>query len=393
MSEDRTATPPFNPLDAAHLNDPDGPLAVARTRCPVSFPRPNLASVVTDEDVRYVLSRPEVYSNRGNFAIDGELELPAQLITMIDPPEHTELRGRLLRWFAPPRLRALRPEVERIVDKAMAGLPASGEVDLYESFVRAVPASVVFAFIGLPEHLWRDLEDWTDVINETMPEPLIDLPEMGNMIQAITEVVDRRRAGPPELRDVIDGLLHPQSGEQELSNVAAVTHIMQLILAATDTTRSLILNTVYSLLATDQWQTLARDRSKVANAVEESLRLDTPLQFVLRTAVREDTIGDTVIPAETKVLISLQSGNRDEQSWGPDAEEFRLDRDAASAHLAFGRGIHTCIGAPLARLESVCALNALLDAYPRMSLSDSYQWEKVRAPMMRRPKNLLVVLG
>ncbi|TNC29181.1 cytochrome P450 [Amycolatopsis alkalitolerans] len=384
---------PFNPLDPAHLDDPDGPLGAARARCPVSFPRPGLACVVTDDDVQHVLGHPETYSNRGNFAIDGELELPAQLITMIDPPEHTELRRRLLRWFAPARLRALRPEVERIVAKALAGLPPTGEVDLYESYARSIPSSVVFAFLGLPEPVWQDLQNCTDVITERMPEPLIDLPEMGKMIAALTEVVKRRRAEPPARRDAIDGLLHPQDGEAELSEVEAVTHLMQLVLAATATTRSLILNTVHSLLATDQWQALARDRSKVPNAVEESLRHDTPLQFVLRTTNRADSVGGTVIPAETKVLVSLQSANRDERTWGADAAEFRLDRDAASAHLAFGRGIHTCIGAPLARLESVCAIDALLGVYPSLRLAESYRWEKVRAPMMRRPASLRVVLA
>lgn len=390
MSDQHT---PFNPLDAGHLDDPDGPLAAARARCPISFPRPGLACVVTDEDAQHVLGHPDIYSNRGNFAIDGELELPAQLITMIDPPEHTGLRRRLLRWFAPARLRALRPEVERIVANALAGLPAAGEVDLYESYARPIPSSVVFAFMGLPEPLWQDLQNWTDAITERMPEPLIDLPEMGKMIAALTEVVKQRRAAPPAMRDVVDGLLYPQDDEAELSEVEAVTHLMQLVLAATDTTRSLILNTVHSLLATNQWQVLAQNRSKVGNAVEESLRHDTPLQFVLRTTNRDDSLGGTVIPAETKVLVSLQSANRDEHTWGADAAEFRLDRDAASAHLAFGRGIHTCIGAPLARLESVCAIEALLDSYPSLRLADSYRWEKVRAPMMRRPTNLRVVLA
>ncbi|KAA9157764.1 cytochrome P450 [Amycolatopsis acidicola] len=390
MSDQHT---PFNPLDAAHLDDPDGPLAAARGRCPISFPRPGLACVVTEEGVQHVLGNPGIYSNRGNFAIDGELELPAQLITMIDPPEHTRLRGRLLRWFAPARLRALRPEVERIVANALSRLPAAGEVDLYESYVRVIPASVVFAFMGLPEHLWQDLENWTEVIAGTMPEPLIDLPEMAKMIATLTELLERRRAEPPAQRDVIDGLLHPQDGELELTDVEAVTHLMQLVLAATDTTRSLILNTLHSLLATNQWQALAQERSKVPKAVEESLRHDTPLQFVLRTTNREDSLGGTVIPAETKVLVSLQSANRDEQAWGADAGQFRLDRQAVSAHLAFGRGIHTCIGAPLARMESVLAIEAMLDSYPTLRLADSYRWEKVRAPMMRRPTNLRVVLA
>lgn len=384
---------PFDPLDPVHLADPDGPLAAARARCPISFPRPGLACIVTDEDVQHVLGHPEIYSNRGNFAIDGELELPARLITMMDPPEHTELRRRLLRWFAPARLRALRPEVERIVANALDRLPAAGEVDLYDSYVRSVPSSVVFAFMGLPESLWQDLQDWTDVIAERMPEPLIELPEMGKMIAALTEVVKQRRAEPPAFRDVVDGLLCPRDGEAELSEVEAVTHLMQLVLAATDTTRSLIVNTVHSLLTTDLWQALVRDRSRVPSAVEESLRRDTPLQFVLRTTNREDSLGGTVIPAQTKVLVSLQSANLDEQTWGADAAEFRLDRDAASAHRAFGRGIHTCIGAPLARLESVCAIDALLGAYPSLRLVDSYRWEKVRAPMMRRPTKLQVVLA
>jgi cytochrome P450 len=386
---------PFNPLIAEHIDDPDGPLAAARAQCPVSFPRPNLASVVTDEDVRHVLGHPEIYSNRGNFVIDGEPpDLIAEgVITTMDPPEHTQLRRRLLRWFAPARLRALQPEVERIVGKALAGLPAAGEVDLYESYVRAIPTSVVFAFIGLPERLWRDLEQWAEVVAATVPEPLDDLPEMGKIFATLNEVVQGRRAEAPTMRDVIDGLLYPRDGEPTLSDVDVIRHLMQLVVAATDTTRSMIVNTIHSLLTTNQWHALVQERSKVPSAVEESLRFDTPLQFVLRTTNRDDSLGGTVIPAGTRVLVSLQSANRDERTWGPDAGEFRLERKGASAHLAFGRGIHTCIGAPLARLESTLAIDALLGSYPEMRLADSYRWEKERAPMMRRPTNLRVVLG
>lgn len=383
---------PFNPLDPAHLHDPIEPLTAARLQSPVSLPRPDLACVVSDDGVRQVLGDPVTYSNHGNFAIDGELELPAQLITMIDPPDHTELRNRLLRWFAPARLRALEPQVQEIVDHAINALPPHGEVELYEAYVRAIPTSVVFAFMGLPEHLWRDLERWSDVIAETMPEPLIDLPAMTSLIETLTTVVQERRTAPAQRDDVIDGLIHPIDDERQLTDIEIMTHLLQLVLAATDTTRSLITNTVHSLLTTGLWEQIADDPDLVASAIEESLRLDTPLQFVLRTALADDTIEDTEITAGSKLLISLQSANRDEKSWGADAAQFQLGRPAGSAHLAFGRGIHTCIGAPLARLESIRAIHALARAYPRMRIADGYQWEKGPAPMMRRPTHLTVVL-
>lgn len=383
---------PFNPLDETHLRFPDEPLAAARAQCPVSRPREGLLAVASDTGVREVLSRPEAYSNRGNFAIDGELELPARLITMIDAPSHTILRQRLMQWFSPSRLRALQPEVDRIVALAIGRLPSAGEVELYEEYVRFIPAAVIFSFIGLPEDTWVDLQSWTDVIAATMPEPLVDLPEMGLLMGTLTGIVEERRAQPPSHHDVIDGLVHAQEGEQELTSVEAVTHLFQLIAAATDTTRSLILNAAYRLLETDQWGLVAEDRSLLPGVIEESLRLDTPLQFVLRTSVADQDLEGVAAAPEDKVLLSLQSANHDEATWGHDSREFVIGRADSAAHLAFGRGVHACIGAPIARVEAKVAIDALLDRYPSMALSSSARWDKVDAPMMKRPQALRVTV-
>ncbi|SFA88734.1 Cytochrome P450 [Amycolatopsis marina] len=393
MSEGQLDQLPFNPLSPQHLSDPDDRLAAARTQCPVSLPKGDFATLVRDTDVRDVLVQTDVYSAKGNFVIEGELDMPVALITELDAPEHTELRTRLLRWFAPRRLRQLTPEVEAIVEQSLAALPDEGEVELYDAYVRFIPAKVLFAFMGLPKEHWGRIQQWTDVILATVPEPIADLPEMQELMTLLNEVVEQRRSGEPGSGDVIDGLVHAREGESELTAGEVITHLFQLVGAGTDTTRSLIVNTVYRLLESGQWERLVNDRSLLPNAIEESLRLDTPLQFVLRTAKEDTEIGGCPVDAGSKVFLSLQSANHDEETWGVDAREYRPDRVGAASHLAFGRGVHACMGAPLTRIEVIKAIDALLDRYPNMRLSPAATWDRIEAPLLKRPRELRVILG
>jgi cytochrome P450 len=175
--------------------------------------------------------------------------------------------------------------------------------------------------------------------------------------------------------------------------VEIITHIFQLVVAATDTTRSLITNCVYRLLEQrDQWESVLADRSLLSMGIEESLRLDSPAQFMVRSVVEEVTVGSCAIDPGHKVYLNIQSANHDEQRWGEDSRRFRVDRPGATAHLAFGRGIHACIGAPLARIEARTAIAALLDTYPDMTLAPGARWVKCPGALTRRVHALPVLL-
>jgi cytochrome P450 len=191
----------------------------------------------------------------------------------------------------------------------------------------------------------------------------------------------------------MDGLVHPRGDEPPLTPTEVLIHVVQLVAAGTDTIRGAISNLVYELLRDpDRWQRLRNDRTLLGPAIEESLRLDAPIQYVLRTVEKDTDVDGHTPPAGARALLSLQSANRDRAAWGDDADTFSLDRERSTAHLAFGYGIHSCLGAPLARIEVRAMLEALLDRYPNMRLAPDYQWRKVPGDMLRRPAGLEVDL-
>ena len=385
----------FDPREPDHTRDPDPYLRAARERCPVSTPRPGLHVLALDEDVRAVLADPARFSNRGNFSIDAQdVQLPHTVITMADAPLHTELRARLRSSFAAPRLRRMRPRVEEIASAGLAALPADGEVDLYDRYIRHLPVTVLYAFLGIPRESWSEAEVWADVIVATVPAPTHHLPEFGRLLGLLGGLVAERRAQPGERReDVLDTLCSTPAGGREMTDPEVVSHLFQLVMAGTDTTRSLIVNTVWRLLEDPAlWEAVVADRRLLAGAVEESLRLDSPAQFVVRTATEDGMVRGCPVAAAEKVYLSLQSANHDEQRWGSNADRFDPGREDVLEHVAFGRGIHTCLGAPLARLEAEVVVGALLERYPAMRLSPRARWEGVDGTITRRPRELHVQL-
>jgi cytochrome P450 len=207
-------------------------------------------------------------------------------------------------------------------------------------------------------------------------------------------LVEDRRASPNDRHeDVLDNLCFAAPDEQDMPALEVVSHILQLVVAATDTTRALIANCLYRMLEQrDQWEAVAADRSLLPNAIEESLRMDSPGQFMVRSVVDDITIRSCPIASGNKVYVSIQSANHDEERWGEDSLTYRVDRPNDSGHLAFGRGIHACIGAPLARIEARAAVAALLDAYPDMALAPDTVWVKCGGALIRRVQAVPVLL-
>ncbi|MFK0159941.1 cytochrome P450 [Streptomyces sp. NPDC090493] len=389
---------PYDPINPAHHADPAARLADARDRCPVSQPRPGVHFLARHDDVRAVLTDHEAYSSVDNFALEGgtrTVDLPAVPITMADPPYHTALRARLRRWFAPALLRKQEPRVREIVAGVLDAWQPGQKAEIYHDLARQVPTRVVYAFLGLPEKDWDQLHQWADAIDGILPELRTDMPEFQALTRYLGGQLAVRAAAPATGADVLDGLAHPADGEAPLTPVEAVIHAFQLTLAGTDTTASLLTNLLYELLADHtRWERLLADRSLIPAAIEESLRHDAPLQYVLRTVTQERNISDCPVEPGERLAVSLQSANWDERAWGAHAADYSLDRPAGQATLmTFGYGIHTCLGAPLARLQARVVLEQLLERFPDLRLAPGYRHEP--APdvvMVRRPARLDVVL-
>jgi cytochrome P450 len=170
-------------------------------------------------------------------------------------------------------------------------------------------------------------------------------------------------------------------------------HVRVLLNAGNETTTSLLSNLAFRLLEQPGlYERVASDRSLVAPAVEESLRLDAPLQVLIRRAKQDEVVADTLLRQGDVVALSTLSANTDERVWGDSADAFDVERHlgAAPAHMGFGVGIHHCVGAFLARQTTMLGLNALLDAVPSMHLEDGFEYDNVSYHIFHRPRRLPV---
>jgi cytochrome P450 len=220
----------FNPLNPEHLAAPDELLHATRIGCPVGQVSNILYTVNTDSGVRQVFDDTRHFSNKGNFSVGPEdVQWPFTVATQADPPAHTALRARLMKNFAPARLRKLTPQVESIVRDCLGSLPDSGRVDLYADCAHFIPARVLYALIGIPEAAWSDVQAWADVIVATVPEPTHELPESGSLTSYLGQLVEERRARPGSRQaGVLDNLCFAESGEADMSTPEVMTHILQL---------------------------------------------------------------------------------------------------------------------------------------------------------------------
>jgi cytochrome P450 len=389
---------PFDPLSLADHHDAERLLASARARCPVSQPYPHVAVVAKDEDCRDVLMHPEVFSSHFNFILDrgpapAERTGDWKFVTRTDPPDHAPLRRFLRTWFSPAALRALEPQTRRIVDDVLADLPPGGTVDLFADLARVVPTRVVYTMLGLPREDWDAVQSWADESNNALPA-LNPVPAAALRGYLRDLVAGRRQSGVRQ-PDIIDGFLYPSSAALAFDVDEIVQHIRQLVAAGTDTTSGLITNVFYRLLDNDGalWRRLVADPTLAKVAIEESLRVDAPIQYGLRTVAQPTEFRGCPMEPRDRVVVSLQSANWDETVWGADAAEFKLGREGSAGHLAFGLGIHTCLGAPLARLEARVALEAMVRDWPGARLAPGWTYEPLNSLQMRRPKTLMVELG
>lgn len=387
--------PGYDPFDEQHHADPAPVLAAARRECPVARPYDKMVLLSRMENVLEVLLDDERFSARSNFhldAVSGAVDTYVRALPTLDPPAHGPIRELMRTWLAPRLLTRREPRVRELVTDLLDEVEGGFDAVV---LAKSLTARAVYELIGLPEDDWPQLEAWTAVLNARLPFSFVELPEFRAFMSYMSDLVDELM-GRDDLDDstILSGLC-ARAARGEITAFDAITHSWQLIVAGTDTTTCLIANVLYELLVEPaRWDRVRRDRSLIASAIEESLRHDTPLQFTMRTPHRTTEVAGCPVNHGDQMVLHLQSANWDEQEWGADAADFTLERPMAAAHLAFGKGIHACLGAPLARLETRVLLEELIDRFPDLALADGYQWVSTPELVMRRPARLdLVVDG
>lgn len=282
-----------------------------------------------------------------------------------DQPRHTRLRAMLNKTLTPRRTASLEPWirtlVRRLVDEA-----GSGVLDVVGTLAEPLPILVIASLIGVPPQDLAQFKEWSDAMvalptPETIASNRAKTLAMHEYIGAMLRI---RQAEPSD--DFMSTLINAGGSEEPLQDWEITSFCVLLLLAGNETTRNLV-SCLLNVAADrpDLWQALRADRGLIAGAIEESLRYDSPVQVLNRWTTRDTMLGGHLLPAGSNVAVAYAAGNRDPACFA-NPDDFVFDRPVKQ-HLAFGLGIHFCLGAPLARLEAGVVLDELLERYPSIS--------------------------
>lgn len=325
--------------------------------------------VVGHAEARAALNDPRLSkspSTVGMTFLDEEVIGPNLLV--LDPPDHTRLRRLIAREFTVRRVEALRPRVQAVTDGLLDAMEPAGRADLVADFAFPLPITVICELLGVPTADREAFHAWsTEIVAPTSAEG--ERAAVYGLDAYLAGLIENKRAAGPA-DDLLSALLRTsdEDGEGRLSAAELRAMAYLLLIAGHETTVNLISNGVRALLAhPDQLAALRSDFGLLDGAVEEMLRFDGPVETATYRFAREPVaVGGTLIPAGSPVLVSLAAGDRDPERY-PDPDRFDIRRDP-SGHLAFGHGIHFCLGAPLARLEARVAMRSLLERLPGLTL-------------------------
>lgn len=298
-----------------------------------------------------------------------------------DPPHHTRLRALVAKAFTARAVARLRPRIEYVVDDLLEALPTGSTVDLVESFALPLPMSVICSLLGVPPSDQGRFEDWTrPFVTRSEPDDIREAESATT--EYLTGLIAAKREEPGE--DVLSALVLASDRGDGMSADELLSMAFLLILAGFETTVSLISNGLLALLRDPpQMALLRRDPALIPGAVEEFLRIESPVNTATnRFTVEPVLVGDTEIPAGEFVVIALLSANHDERHFS-DPDRLDVTRDN-NPHLAFGHGIHYCLGAPLARLEGEIAFRGLLSRFRSISLVDDEEITYSSSILVRR---------
>lgn len=324
------------------------------------------------EDVREALANPLLSMDK-KHALPGSyqgLSLPpaldANLLNM-EAPDHTRIRRLVVRAFTPRRIEQLRTPVRETADRLLDALGPHGSADLIAAYAAPLPITVICDLLGIPGEHRRDFRAWTDVLVAPDPtRPGAAKEAVAAMLGFLTQLLADKRKKPAD--DLLCDLIAVRDEGDRLTEDELMSLAFLILFAGYENTVQLIGNAILGLLThPDQLAALRANPERFPNAVEEFARHEGPALLAIRRFPVEDvTIGAVTVPAGETVLLSLAAANRDPARF-PDPERLDLGRDA-SGHLALGRGIHYCVGAPLARLETEIAVTALLERLPDLAL-------------------------
>jgi len=300
-----------------------------------------------------------------------------------DPPDHTRLRGLVSRAFTPRVVEVMRPHIQDIVDGLLDRVEGARTMDVIEDLAYPLPVRVICEMLGVPASDQDVFRHWSTDIARSLDAAVLPvesdaIPRGRDARLALADyfrrLIAKRRKDPKT--DLLSALIAAEEEGNKLSEGELVSTCMLLLIAGHETTVNLIGNGLLALLQhPDQMRLLKNDPALIQTAVEELLRFDGPVQRTGRMTTAEVEIGGTRIPKDSIVVSAIGAANRDPQHF-PDPDRLDISRKE-NRHIAFGFGIHFCLGAPLARIEGQIAIGALMRRLPALTLvSDTPEWRE-----------------
>ncbi len=382
-----------------YLGDPEPAFAALRRDDPVHWYEGGRFWCITRHaDVQDVGRRPRDFcSSRGTQIFQVALErdrgdaIPDEMlqtalasapnIIMMDPPQHNRMRKLVIGAFTPRAAGHLEPRVREIARETIAAVPRGEVVDFVDDLAVPLPMLVIAEMLGVPREDHPDFRRWSDQMIRT-GAGIFDEESQQSLVELFAYLADRvkeRHDAPRD--DVLSMLLRAEIDGDRLSDPEVVMFLMTLLVAGNETTRNLISGGMKLLFENpDQRERLSAEPERLPNAIEEMLRLVSPVRNFCRVATRDVGLRDKTIREGDWLAMLYASANRDEEVFGEDSDEFRIDRPNAKQHVAFGFGEHLCLGASLARLEARVMFEELLPLLSGIELA---------GPIEPLPSNLM----
>ncbi|WP_455356882.1 cytochrome P450 family protein [Streptomyces sp. SYSU K217416] len=311
-----------------------------------------------------------------------------------DPPDHTRLRRLVSKAFTARRVTDLRPRIQEIADQLLDAVAPAGRAELIADFALPLPVTVISELLGVPVEDRYDFQRWTDDMllrGAELPDPAVVDEAWQRMRSYLTKLLETKRARPGD--DLLSALITARDEEQRLTEDELIAMAFLLLVAGYVTTVNLIGGGIAALLAHPGHLELLRDDpSLLPGAIEEFLRYDGPVSPGIARFAREDVeIAGVTVPRGATVLIASAIADRDPARF-PDPDRLDITRQD-NAHLAFGHGIHYCLGAPLARLEGQIAIGTALHRLPGLTLDVRPGELRWRPGGLRGPAHLPVTFA
>ncbi|WP_371494493.1 cytochrome P450 [Kitasatospora sp. NBC_00374] len=302
----------------------------------------------------------------------------SQSMLATDPPRHTRLRSLVTKAFTPGAVARMRPYIESVVGELLDEWAPGEQTDAIQKLAVPLPVTVICHMLGVPVADRTSMHIWSNELFAAGRPERIDSASHA-VADYMADLIAAKRRTPDD--SLLTGLIRARDGEDRLSEDELVSLAVLILVAGHETTTNLIGNGLLALLkAPDSLHRLREEPGLVETAIDELLRLDSPVSTATFRFTTETTrLGDTEIPAGSPVLIAPGAANRDPARF-PEPDRLALDRDTGG-HLAFGHGIHRCLGAPLARAEGGIALRALVTRFPQLRLAvpaEELEWRHTR---------------